>query len=321
MRFLCQLGLFLLCFSPLVIKAQECEPLFEKPRIIKLLPGLATPLAIKPALPSDFVAGGPDGNPLVSERIYWGNKQVLNDFFLHPDDVKEPIIGLQISMNLNQQPEKGFTGEKELMQEMKSHGFKVMKSRKFSWGHYPVWAVQLLTPKDEVMHLAWVGLNAPHGSVLMFQMIYPKSYDKRRAQNISLWEDFLTKTSLLNDEAYFRANGMDLSEGVTIVDDVGVKMKITAERRQSDHKLLVIVKPLDASTEFELGEIKIGKMGGHLLRGRLITSVEGQITGCVNGRPHVITTHTTPVLIKDVDNYTINMKEVEANPRIQVFFQ
>jgi hypothetical protein len=312
--------LLLLLVSTTVVSSQES--LFEKPRIVKLLPGLITPLAVKPAIPGDFEALSPGAAPDITSTLFWGNKGVVLGFFQDHSSLREPIIGVQISMNLQQKAgAKGFAGEKELLKEMKSHGYKVVKSRKLNWSQYPVWVVQLQTPKNKALHLAWVGLNAPQGSVLMFQLIYPEVWDQKQVQTIDLWENFLTKTEMLNDQKYFEANGMSLNPGSTLVDDEGAKMQVTAERRNSDHKLLVIVKPMDRYTEFELNEIKVGKIGGQWLRGQLIAKVEGQVTRNINGKRSVIPTHTTTVLIKDVDNYSVNMKEVEVNPRIKVFFQ
>lgn len=303
-----------LCFSE--------EPLFEKPRIVQLLPGLISPLAVNPAIPADFEASFPEGMTDITGTVFWGNKGVVQAFLDNAATLKEPIIGAKLSLNLTQKAgTKVFSGEKELLKEMKSHGYKVARSRKLTWSDYPVWVVQLQTPKNRVLHLAWVGLNAPRGSVLMFQLIYPETWDQKKAQNIELWETFLNKTEMLNDKQYFQANGLSLEEGVTLVDDEAAKMVVTAERRNADHKICVIVKPLDKVTEFELNEIKVGKIGSGQLTGRTIAKVEGQVTRFINGKRNVAPAHTTPVLIKDVEQYTVNLKEIELNPRIKVYFQ
>lgn len=309
---------FLICFYSQV---QSFESLFEKPKIVSMLPGLISPLAVKPAIPDDFEVLSSEGTPDISETIFWGNPGVVQAFLKDSTSLREPIIGVQLSANLQQKEGKGWIGEKELLSEMKSHGYKVVKTKKLNWSIYPVWAVQLLTPKNKLLHLAWVGLNAPHGTVLMFQLIYPETWDLKKAQSIPLWETFLSKTELLNDEKYFEANGMSLKDGVTIVDDESAKMQVTAERRKSDHKLLVVVKPMDQYTEFDLNEIKVGKIGGRWFRGQLIAKVDGQVTRFLKGKRSVNPTHTTCVLIKDVDQYTVNLTEIELNPRIKVFFQ
>lgn len=312
---------FILLFL-LVSTLHADDALFEKPRIVRLLPGLVTPLAVKPAVPGDFEAVSPGGPPEITNTLFWGNVGVVCGFLENHSTLREPIIGVQLSQNMQHKAgTKALTGEKELLKEMKSHGYKVIKSRKLLWSIYPVWVVQLQTPKNKTLHLAWVGLNAPQGSVLMFQLIYPESWDQKKAQSIDLWENFLTKTEMLSDEKYFEANGMSLSRGSTLVDDEWAKMQVTAERRNSDHKLLVIVKPMDRVTEFDLNEIKVGKIGGDWFRGQLIAKVEGQVTRFANGKRLVNPAHTTPVLIKDVDNYSFNMKEVDINPRIKVYFQ
>ncbi len=310
---------FLLLFVNFALGEDE---LFEKPRIVKLLPGLITPLAVKPAIPDDFEAVSPTPVPDITSTLFWGNRGVVLGFLQNKSSLREPIIGVQLSMNLQHKAgTKVFTGEKEILKEMKSRNYKVIKSRKMNWSTYPVWVLQIQTPKNKTLHLAWVGLNAPHGSVLMFQLIYPESWDQKKAQNIDLWETFLSKTDILNDQQYFEANGMSLNKGSTLVDDEGAKMQVTAERRNSDHKLLVIVKPMDRYTEFDLNEIKVGKIGGQWFRGQLIAKVEGQVTRIINGKRSVNSNHTTPVLIKDVDNYSVNLKEIDLNPRIKVYFQ
>lgn len=298
------------------------QELFEKPRIVKLLPGLISPLAVKPAVPDDFEALSPGPAADITNTLFWGNPGVVRGFLQNKNSLREPIIGVQISLNLQHKAgTKAFTGEKELLKEMKARNYKVVKSRKMNWSFYPVWVLQIQTPKNKVLHLAWVGLNASHGTVLMFQLIYPEGWDQKKAQVIDLWENFLSRTYVLDDQEYFQANGMSLNKGVTLVDDEGGKMQVIAERRNSDHKLLVIVKPMDRFTEFDLNEIKVGKIGGQWFRGQLIAKVEGQVTKLVNNKRVVNPTHTTTVLIKDVDNYTVNLQEIDLNPRIKVYFQ
>lgn len=309
-----------LCFLTCHLSFSE-TPLFAKPRIVNLLPGLISPLAVEPAIPSDFEVLSFEKVPDISAPLYWGNRGIVLGFMDDPTSLKEPIIGVKLSGNL--QHKAGtmvFTGEKEMLKEMKSHGYKVVKTRKLTWSIFPVWVVQLQTPKNRLLHLAWVGLNAPRGSVLMFQLIYPETWDQKKAQNIELWETFLNKTEMLDDKKYFEANGLSLDEGITIVDDEAAKMQVTAERRNADHKLLIMVKPLDRYTEFELNEIKVSKMGGQY-HGKTFAKVEGQVTRFIDGKRSVAPSHTTPVLIKDVEKYSVNLTEIELNPRIKVYFQ
>lgn len=247
--------------------------LFEKPRICKLLPGLLSPLAIDPAIPDDFVALGPDEKPNISHIIFWGSPKVLQGFFKEPTSLTDPILSVQISMNLRQNG-KIFEGEKELIQQMKSHGFAVMRSKKLEWGMYPVWLVQLKSPQEEIVDIAWVGINSQEGTVLMFNPLYPK--DTKR-QNHPFWEAFLTKTKQLKDKEFFLAHGLDLREGQTLVQEGNASMRVTAERRNFDHKLLVVVEPMNDNTEFDLSEIKVGKMGGKWKTNRLVAKVEGHI--------------------------------------------
>jgi hypothetical protein len=306
------LTLFLFSVNPL--SANE-KALFEKPRICALLPDLLSPLAIEPAIPNDFVAKSPSGDPSIMNALFWGNPSVLEDFFKNPKELKEEIINIQVSQNIQQ---KGLVleGDKKLIQEMRQKGFQILNSKRLMMGVYPVWMVHLKGPHQETVLIAWIGLNASQGTVLMFSPVLPQG-----KKESSLFETFLTKTKPLDQEAFFRAHGLCLKEGETLVEEGGAQFKMSVEKRNRDHKLLIVVEPLNEETEFSIGQVKIEKMGGSWKKNQLVAEVEGEIFFSQEGKKCRLEGHKTSVLIRNVDKFTPNVTELKKSPKNKIYFQ
>jgi hypothetical protein len=81
----------------------------------------------------------------------------------------------------------------ETIRQMAPKEFSCIETQ---WGSYPVIAIKT---KIKRVHLfiAWVGLNAENGSVLMFNLEYPAVKRQRNPskKDIQLWDKFLTKTT------------------------------------------------------------------------------------------------------------------------------
>ncbi len=308
-------SIFLLTLSTFWPLFAEEKELFEKPRICSLLPDLLSPLAVEPAIPKEFVAMSPEGPPSISKPLFWGKPSVLEEFFKNPQSLKEEIINIQVSQNIHQ---KGaiLEGDKELIKEMKDKGFQILNSKRLMFGPYPAWMVRLKGPKKEDVSIAWVGLNASEGAVLMFSPVIPQGQKED-----GLFEKFLTKTKALDQEAFFRSHGLCLKEGETLVQEGGAQFRMIVEKRNSDHKLLIVVEPLNKQTEFNIAEVRIEKMGGSWNKNHLVAEVEGEIIYCEGGKKYTTEAHKTSVLIRDVDRFTPNVQALKKSPQNKIYFQ
>ena len=221
-------------------------------RILELLPNLLCPLAVNPSIPTDFVALSPSGTLDPYDWIYWGPKDVLKAYFENPASVKAPVLRVKLSANVAQ------TGPNSFNNEASIESLKMMKKKdpvgfdfiEIQWGDYPVLAVRTHSD-DQIIFMAWVGLNDPEaGWTLMFNLVYPKENGHPDIKDSRLWDNFIKKTTQLKDGDYFKACGQDLQEGYTVVNVCGAKLKMIAEKRQSDGAVQVVVIPEGDGVEF-----------------------------------------------------------------------
>lgn len=243
-------------------------------RILELLPNLSCPLAVDPAVPANFIALTPSGILNPYDWIYWGPKDVLNDFFENPSSLKEPILRVKLSPNTIQIGPNSLSNEKFL--EMRRDHSKGCTFTKAQWGNYPLIVVQDRIENNAIF-MAFVGLNDPEaGWTLMFNLQYPG--DEPNERDCQLWEKIITKTTQLKDGDYFKACGQDLQEGYTIVSLGGAKLKMLAEKRESDGELQVVVIPESADTDFHYVGMEECLMGATWKYGEPMVKVFGEIT-------------------------------------------
>ncbi|KAF3361461.1 Uncharacterized protein PHSC3_001835 [Chlamydiales bacterium STE3] len=275
--FLCLLSACIFIMSPLAaIDLQDEQEAKNDLRILKLLPNLLCPLAVDPGIPDDFIALSPTGILDLYDWIYWGPEDVLKAYFEDPTSLKSPILRVKLSANVAQLGPNSFSGQEslEIQEKENPKGFASIKTQ---WGDYPVLAHR--TKKEgHLIFMAWVGLNDPGaGWTLMFNLVYPHKKGHPNKEDRQLWGNLIMKTTPLKDGDYFKAYGQDLQPGYTLVNFGGAKLKMLAEKRQSDGKLQVVVIPESSDIEFHYMDMTECLMGARWKYGEPLVKVYGEI--------------------------------------------
>lgn len=137
----------------------------------------------------------------------------------------------------------------------------------------------------------------------MFDLVYPDKKGHPTKKDRQLWERLLTKTTQLQDGDYFKACGQDLQEGYTLVNVDGAKLKMHAEKRQSDGVLQIVVIPESSDVEFHYVDMMECAMGAKWKQGEPIVKVYGEIE--FNDKNLKATTHyVTSIFFKAVPDFS-----------------
>ncbi len=269
----------ILFINPLVaIALQDKQDVKNNLRILELLPNLLCPLAVDPGIPADFVALSPNGILDPHDLIYWGPKDVLKAYFQDPSSLKVPLIRVKLSEMVAQTGPNSFHKSfMDYLKKLKQEDPKGFASIETQWGDYPVLAIRSIL-EGQLNFTAWVGLNdSEAGWTLMFDLVYPDKKGHPTKKDRQLWESLLTKTTQLQDGDYFKACGQDLQEGYTLVNVGGAKLKMIAEKRQSDGTLQVVVIPENSDVEFHYVDMMECEMGAKWKQGEPMVKVYGEI--------------------------------------------
>jgi hypothetical protein len=211
-----------------------------------------------------------------------------------------PLLRVKLSANVAQTGPKSF-GDDRFLEDLKQQGgnFKEM-----AWGDYPVLAVKTHV-EDQLVRMAWVGLNDPEsGWTLMFNLVYPLKKGRPNKKDIKLWEDLLKNTVPLKDGDYFKARGQDLQEGYTLVNVGGAKLKVEAEKRQSDGMIQVVVTPESPNVEFHYCDMDACRMGAKWKYGEPMVKVYGEIV-IKQGNGESLIRHVTSIFYKTVEEFSV----------------
>jgi hypothetical protein len=275
-------------------------------RILELLPNLVLPLAVNPGIPDNFIALAP-GSLSLCDWIYWGPKNVLEAYFENPESLEEPILAVQLSFDVFQTGPNSFSHEDSLKTH-KEDGLEEFISSKSQWGDDPVLVVRG-TMENQLFFIAWVGLNNPeNGATLVFNLVYPMQEGRPNKKDRDLWENLLTKTTQFTDRDYFRSHGQDLNDGYTLVTVGKGKMKMIAEKRQSDGMLQVIVIPESPEVEFRYIDMMEDLMEAQWRYKEPLVKVHGE-TLVNRGNYHSTTNHVTSIFYKTVPEFSFNKEE------------
>lgn len=278
--FLCSL---FVCFTMnllVAIDLKDKQDAKNDLRILDLLPNLLCPLAVDPGIPADFIALSPRGTLDPYDWIYWGPKDVLKAYFENPTSLEVPVLRVKLSANVAQTGPNSFNneGSAESLEMLKKENPQGFASIETQWGDYPILAIRTLMESRRLIFMAWVGLNDPEaGWTLMFNLVYPDKQGHPNIKDRQLWESLLTKTTQLKDEDYFKAYGQDLQEGYTLVNVGGAKLKMLAEKRQSDGTIQVVVIPEGSDVEFYYVDMVECLMGAKWKYKEPIVKVYGEI--------------------------------------------
>ena len=167
-------------------------------RIQSLLPiFLLDPLAVEPAIPSNFVSISPGGE--FGDWTYWGSPEVLEAFVKDRKTLSQPLIRVTLG-NIAQTGYNTFNeSSKNFKKTIKDLGGSHFKDKRFMWGTYPVWSISYdIKGVQTPTLMAYVGLNSESVSVLLFNVLWPT--DKPNIQEgLALWNNFLNQTKQLSD--------------------------------------------------------------------------------------------------------------------------
>jgi hypothetical protein len=275
-------------------------------RILDLLPNLSTPLAVDPGVPDDFVARSLQGPLDPYNWIYWGPKDVLKAYFENPASLAEPVLRVKLSANLAQTGPDTFSEDlPEALKQWKSDELVCTAMR---WGDYPVFAARMKL-EGRLVLMAWVGLNdRGAGWTLMFNLVYPDKAGHPDNEDLALWTGFLEKTKQLSDGEYFKARGLDMQEGYTLVTAGHAKLKMIAEKRKRDGELQVVVIPESSDVEFHYSNMDECFMGAKWKYGEPIVKVYGTI---VFKRDNFksINEYVTTIFFKEVSEFSFEEEE------------
>jgi len=270
-------------------------------RIQELMPrdNLFCSLAVEPALPKDFVALAENGEISYSSGVYWGPEKTLKAYFKDPKSLDTPILKVAISSILFQDcPE--FFNEKSIREDVKSNPeFKDISVSFGNWGIYRYFRASGKLQNTEV-NIAHVGLNDPSGAVLTIDLVIPNTKNGK-SDALKLWNDFFKNTTMLPEPLFYKAQGQELHIGRTIVDIVGRKIKVIAEKRKSDKKMRFTIVPPDENIEFKFENAKEVKMEGNWNFGKPLLKVKGQY---IIDKGWVQYNMVTSIFIKDVDEFS-----------------
>lgn len=311
-RFLCALWVCVILNPLTAIAPKDARDTKNSLRILELLPNLLFPLAIEPAIPSNFVALAPEGDLNLYDWIYWGPKDVLMAYFKDPKSLNEPILKVKLSSNVAQTGPNTFSDDvKEIFKIMKKEDRKWFSSFTNQWGSYPILGVQTKIA-EQILIGAWVGLNDPDGGVtLMFNLVYPDKKGHPNGKDRALWENFMKKTTLLTDGDYFKVSqGQDLQPGYTIVNFAGAKLKMLAEKRQRDGTVQVVVMPEGPGVEFNYTHMAEGFMGAQWKYGEPLVKVYGSIV-VTKGNSKTIINQTTSIFVETVAEFSVKAEDLK----------
>ncbi|WP_052354923.1 hypothetical protein [Candidatus Protochlamydia sp. R18] len=284
------------------IAPKDTEEAKSDLRILELLPNFLCPLAVDPDIPADFIALSPRETLDPYDWIYWGPKDVLKAYFENPTSLKVPILRVKLSPNVAQTGPNSFNNQLSLkmLEKEDPKGFVSIETQ---WGDYPILAIRTQR-EDQLIFMAWVGLNDPGaGWSLMFNLVYPEKKGHPNKEDRQLWESLIMKTTQLKDGDYFKACGQDLQEGYTLVNVGGAKLKMLAEKRQSDGTLQVVIIPEASDVEFHYVDMMECLMGAKWKYGEPIVKVYGEIA--VNNENVKSTTdYVTSIFFKTVPEFS-----------------
>ncbi|EFB40457.1 MAG: hypothetical protein AB7E63_09920 [Parachlamydia sp.] len=276
-------------------------------RILKLLPHLFYPLAVEPKIPDDFIAMSPKGKLNGYDWTYWGPKEVLEEYFKDPASLKVPILRVKLSENTVQTGPETFSENAEINNLKKKYPQR-FKDFKHRWGMYPVWAFQT-DAYDKMICMAWIGLNAHEGEggwTLLVNLVYPEGPGHPDQNDLKLWDTFITQTKQLSEPEYFIAYGQNLQPGYTIMDDVGVKLTVTAEKRERDGKVQVVVIPSSSDVKFQYAKMEEVLLGSKWNHAAPLLKVYGSVSQDNPEFGKVVLDQVISVLLETVPEFSVD---------------
>lgn len=279
-------------------------------------------LAIEPYIPENYVAMSPMGSPNLWEWVYLGPKEVLESYFKKPDSLDTPLLRVKFSHGTFQTGPKTFN---EDANERKFLEFLKKKDPDFfegdiQWGNYPVHTTNVKM-KEKKLFLAHVGLNEPdYRWTLLFNLVYPEKEGHPTADDQDFWNNFINKTKQIPEYDFFKAHGQDLQPGYTLLTVGENKFKITAEKRQSDGKVQVVIFPLSTDLEFEFDSMHECLFGFQWDQGKPSVKICGKILKKEGDNKEVIEIdQLVSILLQTVPEFSVDKEEMKSRSDLFIY--
>lgn len=185
---------------------QGTSPQSDSERSTKLLPGLTSPLAVKFAIPDDYVVGahpgGYESTPNMMDGVLWAPEKTLElikSQFAKGGikDLPTSYLEVYLSTDIIQTGanELSVGPDEEIRDQLQQVGAKNITIKRLSWGQFPVVAITFFLENDTMKGLAWVGLSNGRG-VICFSY-RPASQKGPHDADLALWNTFIEKTQPL----------------------------------------------------------------------------------------------------------------------------
>lgn len=294
------------------VSPDQAVELPNPPRILDLIPNLVAPFTIEPAIPSNFVAMSHDGTLDPCDWIYWGPEDVLKAYFKNSKQLKSGVIRVKLSGN-TAQTRMGQFGEEaaQIVTMIKRQDPKGAQHKQLQWGDYPVIAVKAKM-FNQTMLTAWAGLNDPEtGLMLMFNLVYADLEKGPNEQELALWDNFIQNTRQLTGHDYIRATGQDLQPGYTVARVGRGKFKITAEERERDGQIQIVVVPISPNIHFDANKLETCRLGTEWNCGAPLVKVYGLVIHQM-GNSADITNYVASILPETVQEFSVKPEEAKA---------
>jgi len=262
---------------------------------------------IMPYLPEDFV-GLPSPHSK-GDGAYRGRRADVEAFFNDQNHLmRSPIIHVDISVNVGQ-VEESFTFSKNLRENLASGGATNIEIKEWKWGSHPVCSIASKIKGKEI-RTAWIGLNYA-SQVLRFFFVFPPPENLSMEESLKIWSDFLMKTVALDIHDKIKADGHDMREGYTLVRLWDSHLFVSAEKRKSDNKIQVVIKPLKGQISCERKDVLLGTMGLPWHKNDLILKIESVLSV---KKPTSFTKFCNiSILLKDVEEFSYNDPSLPNN--------
>lgn len=309
---------------------QQFPPAQNKPRIRSLIPKplFSLPLGIDPCLPESFIMmtdpAGADPSVAISNWFYWGEKTVLERYFEDPTDLKGPIIKLRLHPTVMQVGPRDLVVTNTPRQKpTKKTVAKLLSSEKgmLFWGSYPVVEKEYLDDRCFLCS-AVIGLNHPSGFALFAELQCPTKDGVARQQGLDIWKNLMAKTTQLSEREQLLSFGQDLHVGYTWRSFPCGDILFVAERRNRDGLMRLYGIPCGKQLSLKKrGSVETGEMGLLWQRGKPMVKVSCQLRAHQSGKETFKAEFTESVIIKSVDEFSINQDEFKKKNAECIFFE
>jgi hypothetical protein len=286
-------------------------------RIKELLPGLLPVLPIDPYIPEDFGIVSADAEPNLLKGIYWGVPDEVQAYLQKSGQNINPIFRIQLSNQVSQNGPETFIGDKTVEKELNLKTDTLVKMRKALWGRYPVLILETTDSKGTTAYNAWVGLNSPSGMTLEISLILPANSKQSTERSLKIWNAFLNNTKELPPDFSSNAFHEYTGKGYTMFSVDEARLKVFAQKRISDGKVLIVAIPANANTSFAYEGASEALSKSSTNEGKSIVKVQGRVIYAKEKTSLVIETSIV-VYLREVDDFTINYDALKDNKRITV---